>query len=931
MIPTQPTQPVPSCLPGTRRDVFGKIQTWLENADTKNVLWLQAFPGAGKSCVASSLIREPPPSTSIIASHFFQRHHTNFHGPASMCLKIAAALSNLDVQLGKKVAESLERKRVDFATERADELFKRLISTPIAESNNPLFNYPILVVVDGLDECGNREMIDQVLSCIIEWSRLPTTMKLFVTSRNEPAIEAALTPLASRLELSLGSDEAHSDIHLFLQAQCAKIAAGLPRSLAPTWPGERNILQLGTRAAGLFIYATTLINFIQVDPQKQLERILRADLGNRGDIQTLYGLILELSFSENLDPDFFRDFRTIVGVIVLLKNSNDSEAIITNVLGVEPTRLESVSRGLWSVMDHTDSGSLHLDLVFRHQSFTDYLISGGCPEKFRVDLRIQMKNLTIGYLQVLDRGLQFNIGELDDSYVESDPDSISDKIPHYLISACSGWGEYLGNMAGSSRIRKGTRKILTKYFLYWLEVLSLVGDMVAARQNLLSLAGWLTSTVCPFVNDALSFLTTFQDPISRSAPHIYLSALPFTPSDSRIFLAYKDLFPNTISLDHHDVSSATRKHKSGITSVSTSSTGYIASASGDGNICLWYPTTGAPVTNPLCGHTGAVTCISFSPTGTCIASASEDHTIVMWDLENETRRFIIKEHDSGVTCLAFWPDGNAIISGSQDGMVRMWDSKTGESLCDPYQPHEGAPVTSLAVGPDDLKLFVSVSFHKKTFRVLRFTGNRIHAYASYSPLQAPSALTSVACSADGTWIVAGSIDCNVRAWSKDGKELPVSPMSGHSDEVACIAIHGNYIASGSADRTVMVWDITTGDAIAGPFHGHRESIATLAFSQDGTYLVSGSQDQTIRVWNTSDIVPQQKGHSVGLGLKQNSTIDAGGWIRGAQGKRLVWVPPKERARICWGRCTALIDGEPWKRLDFSNCQSGLNWEKCKAI
>jgi hypothetical protein len=51
-----------------------------------------------------------------------------------------------------------------------------------------------------------------------------------------------------------------------------------------------------------------------------------------------------------------------------------------------------------------------------------------------------------------------------------------------------------------------------------------------------------------FLQDAYTFVTTFQVPIATSTPHIYLSALPFENSDSLVAGQFTSLFSNTLGV-----------------------------------------------------------------------------------------------------------------------------------------------------------------------------------------------------------------------------------------------------------------------------------------------------------------------------------------------------------------------------------------------
>ena len=50
------------------------------------------------------------------------------------------------------------------------------------------------------------------------------------------------------------------------------------------------------------------------------------------------------------------------------------------------------------------------------------------------------------------------------------------------------------------------------------------------------------------VNDGFTFVRSFGMVMAESAPHIYLSALPFAPTSSLIAAQYSQMFPHTLSV-----------------------------------------------------------------------------------------------------------------------------------------------------------------------------------------------------------------------------------------------------------------------------------------------------------------------------------------------------------------------------------------------
>jgi WD40 repeat protein len=93
------------------------------------------------------------------------------------------------------------------------------------------------------------------------------------------------------------------------------------------------------------------------------------------------------------------------------------------------------------------------------------------------------------------------------------------------------------------------------------------------------------------------FVVNFVTPIATSAPHIYLSALPWSPKKSIIAQHFLCNFPNTLHI-----------------------------LTGQDNI--W-----PAAVNVIMGHTSAVLSVSFSPDGKHVVSGSGDKTICIWDTE----------------------------------------------------------------------------------------------------------------------------------------------------------------------------------------------------------------------------------------------------------------------------------------------------------
>jgi WD40 repeat protein len=130
-------------------------------------------------------------------------------------------------------------------------------------------------------------------------------------------------------------------------------------------------------------------------------------------------------------------------------------------------------------------------------------------------------------------------------------------------------------------------------------------------------------------------------PISESIPHIYLSALPFSPKMSIVAAHYQLSFPQTLSIELGRGSDWPPEllrfegHSDWVTSVAYSPDGkHIVSGSGDGTVHVWDAQSGHLAAGPFEGHSDWVTSVAYSPDGKHIVSGSGDRTVRVWDPES---------------------------------------------------------------------------------------------------------------------------------------------------------------------------------------------------------------------------------------------------------------------------------------------------------
>ncbi|KIM38762.1 hypothetical protein M413DRAFT_75797 [Hebeloma cylindrosporum] len=858
------------CTPGTRVRILENITSWANDISpgSQSVYWLTGQAGSGKTTIAYTIARRfefanDADDTIVLGGNFFcsrQFEETRFATRIVRTIVYHLALR------WKVFAEALSE--FDTIHQNVSVQLERLLIAPwkqarLTEPSNPP-NF--LVIIDALDEIergGGSGFLRDLLD-VINKHRLPG-LKFFATSRPDPNLVTRLQSFEDkqfyRLE-QVPIEEAETDITIYLNTNLSFFV------------GTPEMEKLIAQAAGLFIYAATVVKYLEgYTPPEQKQRLdmlpslsVISQTPETLEEETplldgLYFQVLSDAF-HGFKGNFFVQRLHILHTF-LCSAERTSTSLVANLLfsgketnfALSHTAIaDSVFACLHAVLYTADDRVLSY-----HKSFTDFMFNQNRAGKFWCNQAEHHRLLTESCFRVMNTGLKFNIANISSSFLlDCDnselPDAVRQNISPVLSYACRSWDQhFLGvKLTDSDALFNILSEFLKLHVLFWIEALNLLGLRGLCNLMLQRVYKCVTNVMGSAVNATVAssngrfIISGSEDGSVRvwdaSTGEILkvldghtkrVRSVKFSNDDRFIISGSVDKSVRVWDASTGETLKVLEGHTRAVSSVEFSSDDrFIISGSWDKSVRVWDASTGETL-KVLEGHTHQVTSVVFSSDSRFIISGSWDKSVRVWDASTGETLKVLEGHTNRVTSVAFSSDDRFIISGSYDKLVRVWDASTGETL--KVLGYHTKRVTSVAFSSDD-RFIISGSYDKSTLKVLE-------GHIRW--------VTSVVFSSDNRFIISGSWDESVRVWdASTGETLKV--LEGHTHWVTSVVFSSDnrFIISGSEDGSVRVWDASTGETLK-VLVGRTWAVTSVVFSSDDRFIISGSKDGSVRVWDAS--------------------------------------------------------------------------------
>jgi hypothetical protein len=496
-------------------ELLAKLDEWRDSTDGPPFFWLNGLAGTGKSTIARSFCQRVPSNGAapvLLASFFISRQSVDRRSAVSIVHTIAYQLALQREGIRLAVCRAM-RDQADLTRRPLREQVSKLVSAPLNELR-PADR--LMIVIDALDECDKdakgREGGDLIPLLCAAFYTAASSVKLLVTSRLESTIQTTFEEVkqatSAQVVLKLHDidhDVVRGDLRRYLVHSLRRVATRVQGLRDSVWPSDAVIELLVERAGVLFIWAATVVRFVDshpFNPRCRLDQVLSATRDPSSSpywkLDELYLQVLSQAVDVGVAPRQDADalvqcLRTVAGTVILLQRQLPPDAL-ASLTGLDSLEARSMLERLSSVLIISDDEPVRA----LHPSFADFLTdSARCTDsRFLILEPVHHAAIVEHSLSILNGHLKRDICSLGNFQVYTGypiPDldeRVARCIPKELGYACCYWFDHLDKSSDNPAILGEVEVFARSHILHWIECMSLLAEMETAVSGVARALGW---------------------------------------------------------------------------------------------------------------------------------------------------------------------------------------------------------------------------------------------------------------------------------------------------------------------------------------------------------------------------------------------------------------------------------------------------------
>ncbi|KAJ7819260.1 hypothetical protein B0H14DRAFT_2836904 [Mycena olivaceomarginata] len=363
--------PQPRCHPETRTEMLDDLYKWATVDSAHSMCWLHGPAGAGKSAIMQTLCQRLKGTGFLGGAFFFKRGHATRGNAKALFTTLAYQVALGNMELKHLISRSVE---IDPSVVGRD--MEIQLDKLIVEPRQSLEKHAQLVLlIDGLDECDSEQVQQKILHIIKNTVfRYPSFFRFLVASRPEAHIQEVFKDSAFQgIFKSVNIEAADEDVRTYLCDEFARIHREHRETMEtiPTpWPSRDIIQTLVWNSSGYFIYASTVIKFVDDQhfrPTEQLAVI--QNLPPNSEFESPFAALDQL-YTQILSRVPVRSRDKLCDIMCAVTNFNLPPHHVEHLLELKPGDVRLVLRDLHSLL-RIGSGNERISM--HHASFFDFL------------------------------------------------------------------------------------------------------------------------------------------------------------------------------------------------------------------------------------------------------------------------------------------------------------------------------------------------------------------------------------------------------------------------------------------------------------------------------------------------------------------------------------------------------------------------------
>lgn len=399
----------PKCHPRTREAVLEKIMKWVQMPDIERpsfYMWLHGPAGSGKSAIAHTIAEMCHEAGLLAATFFFSRNAPGRNDRARFVATLAYQLALSIPAMRGAICTALETDPMLLKKSLEAQLLALVVrpfQSGVADGRIVPSDSPLLIIVDGLDECEgstSQTTILSAISTILHRHSLP--FYFLIASRPEYELRRAFDSnsfSSSTTRIALDNDyRSGEDIKLLFEDKFKELRREHPAGadLPDHWPYGKygsNLDKLIEKSSGQFIYASTVIKYVCSHrhwPPERLEIVFGVvgsedDSTPFSDLDALYTHILTaagICGKKKID--------NVLLSLVLRPFGKSTRQLTTDIekfWGYRPGEVDMLLSDLHSVVNVPPKGDDWRTPKISHASMSDFLLNRERSGKFYIDER----------------------------------------------------------------------------------------------------------------------------------------------------------------------------------------------------------------------------------------------------------------------------------------------------------------------------------------------------------------------------------------------------------------------------------------------------------------------------------------------------------------------------------------------------------------